>query len=712
MSQEGELGNRRSGGRFVSFDDPVSTQAGNSSYGPAPVALSNSVQAARSQPTQGPPIPTITVTPVLDPYRPVSRDHRGPDSLLQAAWAAAPKPKSFLEAIAQSTYIRENTYRTPNANLGPLADPVTMPPATAILPARPADIITPPQQSAYPVYGSTTNTATGIVTQSLGPTVPYQSPSDTSSSGHVAQSFGSTVPSESYSGAVSTRPPAPRFPPGLYLPTSTGAVHGPVEQRQRLPGTLLSCPLPRIQEESDMIAQNSIGHPSLGPISHVDQPYESNVFCNGSHSIASPRALPAVYSNFEGRSYSSPFASDDAILLAGPASPSESSSSTISPGRSSPHLGSNLFAPALRATPGSLYDDQFVPPTLHTPPVVSSGRSASPHLGTGLSAPMDAEIASSLRLAAVLQSTARPCQQPSTFHEPGYYGLESEPSNQPLGFGAQSFHQVTYGPSYQAPPFDPRAIYGDPSQAALQPLHQSAYQAPPYDPLATYGAPNQAASQTIYQDGYEAPPYYPRATYEPLAQLATQLTLHPRNHDFSYQASYEATSQSQDRYSGWDRHYGRLPSIYEEQTLYELQPLHLQPMQLQPMQSGQQNRPNTGPPQYENARLLSPAPELPSALSASADSSRSISKPPLERETLATEFESREAAVANLERAKQAVSLAELRVGIRQKQLKNIDKKLQSEKESELIEEGRYQQDDERAWRQVERRDAKRANRR
>jgi hypothetical protein len=181
----------------VSFEEPVSTQAGPPSSASTQAARSSSIQAAVPA-TQAGPIPSIQVTLALSAplsiYRPASCDHPGPPSALQAAFAAAPKPKSFLDLIAQTEAIVGA-----NSRGNPLSQPVSNPvdPAmgmtSAAGPSWPTDIITPPLEPAIPVYKSAAAIAPGHVTQLVGPTLPSVSSSATTSSGRSAPHLGTSL---------------------------------------------------------------------------------------------------------------------------------------------------------------------------------------------------------------------------------------------------------------------------------------------------------------------------------------------------------------------------------------------------------------------------------------------------------------------------------------------------------------------------------------
>ena len=195
MSQANQLSNRK--GKSVSFEESVSTQTGPSSSASTQAARSSSIQAAAPA-TQAGPIPSILVTPALSAplsiYRPASRDYPGPPSALQAAFAAAPKPKSFLDLIAQTEAIVGANSRgnpLPQAVSNPVDPAMRM--ASVAGPSWPTDIITPPLEPAIPVYKSAATIAPGHVTQPVGPTLSSVSSSATTSSGCSTPHLGTSL---------------------------------------------------------------------------------------------------------------------------------------------------------------------------------------------------------------------------------------------------------------------------------------------------------------------------------------------------------------------------------------------------------------------------------------------------------------------------------------------------------------------------------------
>jgi hypothetical protein len=259
MSQEGQLRNRK--GKSVSFEEPVSTPAGPSSASSVPAAWPSSIQAAPLPSAQAALVPSVHVTPPLSIYRPASRDYPGPPSAIQAAFAAAPKPRSFLELIRQTDEIvganarnAHGAQSTQLSNAGSLSNPVgpstgqvsapapsstKAPTFHALVPAAvwPSDIYTPPLAPAFPAYRSSAAIASSQVTQPVGPALPPVSSASAVSSGRSIPHLGSGLFNPSSAAPGPSDRPTQHLGTGLSASSSTAAF-SPLRLDQHVGSTL------------------------------------------------------------------------------------------------------------------------------------------------------------------------------------------------------------------------------------------------------------------------------------------------------------------------------------------------------------------------------------------------------------------------------------------------------------------------------------------
>ena len=454
MSHANQL--RKQKGKSVSFEEPVSTHAGPSSSALTQAAWSSSIQAVPVPATRAGPIPSNQVTPALSAplsiYRPASRDYPGPPSALQAAFATAPKPKSFLELIAQTeAIVGANSRGTPLPQ--PVSNPVD--PVTAIGPAGPswpADIITPPLEPAVPVHRSAAAIGSGHVIQPVAPTLRAVGSASTSSSGRSTPNLGS----------------------GSFASNSTR-------------------PLPSVYA----------GQP-FGPILPV---------LSSSATTSSGRSTPHLGSGLYPSGSTAPGSSLYAAQHAGPTLPAVNYAATGSSGRSTPHLGTGLsasgteaaatslrltqaFNPAARPYQPKPYDERgayATEPESYNQPAGFGGHSSyqpNPYAAPYQPSPYDGQ--------ATYEQFPGPQTQPlgyggSSAYHPGHYGEGASYGPEQAQYG----QPIASTAADQPTTYDARQLY---SPSSEQPGEDSgsrgssANEPSPYDLRETYEPESNAIS--------------------------------------------------------------------------------------------------------------------------------------------------------------------------------------------------------------------------